>query len=574
MSLTDGRTLSEILSSGPYKIPAFQRDYSWKKPQILEFWNDAVDVFDSKESSYFFGPVVFIKNDKMSYHRVVDGQQRLTSVEILISVIRDIFESNDSVRLATIMQNFLYPITSIDHTDPILVLNENNNQFYKNVLLKPMDPDEKINQYKTKDPNELRLYENYKILYSKVKKKFLKSNKKGDKEENEKLFEFIRKILDSFKVYEIVVDSEDRAFRLFATLNQRGLDLGISDLVKNYIFMKSDKEHRDEFHGYWKKIIENLDDKNDLDDFLRHNWIASYDYVTLQSLYKVITEKIRSDKEVSSYLETLLEDSLIYNELVNGNRDDQTGDYLKSLFGELKNDSAQSVLINAHKFWKNNPKDIQILSKICLDVFFRGKTIGGKSPSEVGKCFAATANLIKIGKNLSEIKTELKKIDITDPDFQKSIQYDDHGSNIAKYLLKNIEIHTKSLDHSTKTISSTVTLEHIMPKTITNTDWSAENSKSFFNKNNHRKYLNRIGNLTLLHKVHNSELQNMSFDSKKMKYKTETDIDMTEKIADYPFWDMDEIEKRSENLSGDAVDIWSTLLDHEDVVERNSDNSD
>ena len=269
MSLTDGRTLSEILSSGPYKIPAFQRDYSWKKPQILEFWNDAVDVFDSKESSYFFGPVVFIKNDKMSYHRVVDGQQRLTSVEILISVIRDIFESNDSVRLATIMQNFLYPITSIDHTDPILVLNENNNQFYKNVLLKPMDPDEKINQYKTKDPNELRLYENYKILYSKVKKKFLKSNKKGDKEENEKLFEFIRKILDSFKVYEIVVDSEDRAFRLFATLNQRGLDLGISDLVKNYIFMKSDKEHRDEFHGYWKKIIENLDDKNDLDDFLR-----------------------------------------------------------------------------------------------------------------------------------------------------------------------------------------------------------------------------------------------------------------------------------------------------------------
>ena len=59
-----------------------------------------------------------------------------------------------------------------------------------------------------------------------------------------------------------------------------------------------------------------------------------------------------------------------------------------------------------------------------------------------------------------------------------------------------------------------------------------------------------------------------------MKYKNETDIDMTEKIADYPFWDMDEIEKRSENLSGDAVDIWSTLLDHEDVVERNSDNSD
>ena len=66
MSLTDGKKLSEIFASGPYKIPPFQRDYSWKKPQIIEFWNDTVDIFDSKESNYFFGPVVFIKNNDLS----------------------------------------------------------------------------------------------------------------------------------------------------------------------------------------------------------------------------------------------------------------------------------------------------------------------------------------------------------------------------------------------------------------------------------------------------------------------------------------------------------------------------
>ena len=572
MSLTDGRRLDELFASGQYQIPPFQRDYSWKKPQIEDFWNDAIDVHDSKISNYFFGPVVFIKNNKEDYTKIVDGQQRLTTVQILICVIRDILKSNGHDEYSNGLQNFLFPTTDVYKRNPTLQLNHNNNPFFKKFALTVMDPKEKIDSNKTTDPTEFRVYDNYKRLYKKVKERFFKSGQKDD-DVNDTLFSFITNLLKSFRVFEIIVDNEDRAFRLFATLNQRGLDLSTSDLVKNYIFMKSDDSQRREFIEVWKKIIGNLDDKNELDDFLRHAWIANYSYVTSQALYKAITEKIQKPNEVNNYLETLLSDSSTYTKIVHTTRDDDTGYYLKSLFNDLKNDSAQSVILNAYKFWKENPKDIDKLVKTCLDVFFRGKTIGGKAPGLVGKQFAIASELIRTGNDLNSVKNELKKIDISDTEFENSIREKDHQVNIAKYILKNYERYYLTQKASKKVVDS-ITLEHIMPQSLTytkgkskeiiKTDWLNPKSKSHVSETDHQKYLNKIGNLTLLHKLTNSELQNISFEEKQAKYRTESDLDITKELANAESWNIDEIKKRSSIIASFVKHIWETLLSDEE----------
>ena len=578
MSFVDGVSISDILSTSQYEIPPFQRDYSWKKDQITEFWSDAIEVFGYNQSTYFFGPIVLISSPQSKIVKIVDGQQRITSFQILICVIRDILSNNGNKDNASDLTTFLFPPMVKDK--PRLKLNENNNDFFKNVILKEMDPDEKILEYKTVKFNEKTLYANYKELYTLVKEKFYTSGKKNVAEENQKLFQFIKQILDAFRLYKITVEDEDHAFKLFATLNQRGLDLDMSDLIKNYIFMQSRQDNRDDVHNTWKKVIENLGDDEKPDDFLRYNWIATYGYVTIQNLYKELSEKIKTDQQIQTYIQTLLSDSIIYNEIINTKIDTKHGYHLNSLFVELRNDSAQPVILNGKKYWKNNPKDIESLSKLCLDVFFRGKTMGRKAPSAIGRCFAECATLIKNGSDLSDIRNKLKSIDISDEGFKSIIQNSEPSKQISKYILKNIEINRETT-YNSKIISRDITLEHIMPESIekqpdwyvaddeTDSDGKKITDPNRFTSSQHRKLLKRIGNLTLLHKIPNSELKNISFELKKLKYKTESDINMTRELADRTHWNEDTILLRCDDLSGDALTIWKTVLDDPTVDSQN-----
>ena len=162
MSFVDGVSISDILSTSQYEIPPFQRDYSWKKDQITEFWSDAKEVFDYNQDTYFFGPIVLISSAQSKIVKIVDGQQRITSFQILICVIRDILSNNGNKDNASDLTTFLFPPMVKDK--PRLKLNENNNDFFKNVILKEMDPDEKILEYINSNIKSKENYEQTEII--------------------------------------------------------------------------------------------------------------------------------------------------------------------------------------------------------------------------------------------------------------------------------------------------------------------------------------------------------------------------------------------------------------------------
>ena len=88
--MTEVENLNTILKSYDYEIPPFQRDYSWQKEHVEDFWNDAWDSINDDNTNYYFGPIVLVKTKDDLIFKVVDGQQRITTLSILISVIRDI----------------------------------------------------------------------------------------------------------------------------------------------------------------------------------------------------------------------------------------------------------------------------------------------------------------------------------------------------------------------------------------------------------------------------------------------------------------------------------------------------
>ena len=104
-------------------------------------------------------------------------------------------------------------------------------------------------------------------------------------------------------------------------------------------------------------------------------------------------------------------------------------------------------------------------------------------------------------------------------------------------------------------LKDVATLEHILPQTM-NDDW-----KKIFSDDEHKQFVHRIGNLTLLHGISNSKLQNKNFDEKKELYKSAEDIKITSELSGTAKWTSETIETRSELFAGDAEQIWISLVD-------------
>ena len=140
-----GTNLQTFFSEGNYKIPVFQRDYSWEKDQIEEFWEDAWNTYDEKVNSYFFGPIVLIDKRNGDPLKIVDGQQRTTTLNIFLILIRDIlkFKGNDELatRLEFSFKQFDHSLTS---DTPKLELNQTNNLFFLENIFKYGDPETKV----------------------------------------------------------------------------------------------------------------------------------------------------------------------------------------------------------------------------------------------------------------------------------------------------------------------------------------------------------------------------------------------------------------------------------------------
>ncbi len=563
-NIFDTKTTSfqELIGNGKkYKIPEFQRDFSWKEENWEDLWQDLIDVHKGAEEQHYMGAIVLQNtNDKKTFI-VVDGQQRITTLSLFILAIakhiKELIEKNidsneNEERLKKILDTYTGEKSLSDlYRKSKLTLNENNDSFYQSRMLDFKEPD---NYAKLRDSEKL-IYDAYKYFYKKIKEYFATIS-------GEKLGEFLEKTLDGLMFIQITVDDDISAYTVFETLNARGVELTTTDLLKNYLFAivaklgKTGSEFKI-LKENWQQIVDTVGLKK-FPVFLRFYLNSKQDVVRKERLFKEIKKQVKTPKEAVELIDKLKKTAYLYAAILNPN-DDYWSEYSNQK--EIRQSLSELKLFNIIQpiplvFAVNETKKewLNKLLRIIVSISFRYNVIGKLNPNLMEKTYNKIA--VKLYKNdisnFSEIKELLKKeVYVNDDTFvnvfkTKEIPTTGRNKNLVKYILTKIENQISSKEYSYT--DSNFTIEHILPENY-DEEWN-----SFFS-NEAEKYIYRLGNYTLLEEKKNRNLGRKPFDEKKYIYKT-SQYKLANNELNYDEWNISSLNNYQSKLAKYAKSIW------------------
>lgn len=559
----DTKTFDEIIGNGKiYKVPDFQRDYSWKQEQWEDLWEDILEIIQ-ENSVHYMGAVVFQSTSQQKEYLVIDGQQRLATLSLLvIASIRFLKETNLELpngkekeenleRIEINRRKFLGEKNPVSlHYSSKLKLNENNNHFYQSKLVQLEEP----NHIFTLSESEKLLWNAQEYFYDKVKNYFF------DNFEGVEIANFLNAIIaDKLLFMEIIVEDDLSAYTVFETINSRGVELTSTDLLKNYLFSlvaeggKTDISFAKE---KWKKVIDVIGLKL-FPTFLRDYLNSKQNLVNRQKLFKVVKPMVRTARDVFDLLDQLDDYALFYSALEKTNTSfwvqNKIGQKYVQVLNLLQAREIKSLLLAAYKHFSTN--EFNRLLRNCIIISFRYATISGSNPNEMERIYNKVA--IKIREQ--KIKTardffiEVSPfLYVNDAIFKANFSQKKINSKSEKQLIKYIfiELENEISHQSYNDLTEPSTLEHIMPESYS-ANWNEDIPESV-----HQDFVYRLGNYTLLEDHLNRECANKSFSAKreiyqKSKYKLANQI--SEKYLD---WSANHIVEYQEYLAKLAAQIW------------------
>ena len=302
-----------LLSSAYYRIPRFQRPYSWTRENIQDFWDD---VIRDNPPDYFIGSMVVFKDGNQRFG-VVDGQQRLTTIMILLAVLRNALSNVGFKALAEGIQG-LIERKNIDNVPEFILSTETSYPFFQDHILKMGAPDTPVIPMKEED-NLQAAYEQFSALISGVVDVDMKNPAVAEAKRRENAKRRLVSIRDAvlgLKVIFVKLDDEDDAYIIFETLNTRGKDLSLTDLVKNHLnkHLKPGSASVDQTKVKWERILETIEGSSAelaTDAFIHHFWLSRYDYRPAKTLFKELRKKV-TKAEAKGFLDSLVSDAQLY----------------------------------------------------------------------------------------------------------------------------------------------------------------------------------------------------------------------------------------------------------------------
>jgi len=562
----DDVDVSELFEgSSQFTVPDYQREYSWGDEQLGELWDDIMALTRSRENHYL-GSIIIIKKtgDEIKQQELVDGQQRLTTISLFLAVIRDYLESegdHDFDEVPRLVDNFLFTesnVTGDEHQK--LRLNKYHNEAFAKVL----------DGFSESVSDSSPIKKAYNYYYEKI-----------DGLRPKKVEEIRREMIQSISLVEIECGSEANAFRLFESVNNRGLDLSPVDLVKNRIFMYANNTasvDEDHVKDLWNNIITTIRPElsQEYRFFTHYSMSATEpetsDNVSKRLLYDYFNDLIdhRLD-EVGVSIEALLKDmaetSKLYVDILNC---EVSEDFRRGKIVELnnkleavqiKNDRIRTLLLRIIQDYDSADDVIEALS--ILEVLnIRTKVTGRGSNTSRDRFWSRTSSRLSQEDNKNQYLRRLVRsrapsntvlIDkMQDREFKRN--------DFTKYILDQIE-QRHYMKSSGKTISgrSTVDIEEIAPrKAFTAKKYSPWKQYLNCTQEEFDEYKNRIGNLTLLESSLNRAVGDDPYNYKRQHYLNETEFKMAMDIGkEYDEWNIEKIKDRSEKMAKITAEIWS-----------------
>ncbi len=547
-------SLSDIIGNGKiYRVPSYQRDYSWKRDNWEDLWGDILTIIETENNVHYMGSIVLQNNGEKRFS-VIDGQQRLATLTLLIlSIIKqiqrlidkNIDKEENQIRINLLKSKF------IGEKDPgsltyssKLELNENNNSFFQSHLLVFRPP----NNIKTLADSDKLLWEAYNFFQEKVADYFLEINN------GETITNFLNKqVAEKLKFIQIVVEDELSAYTVFETLNSRGERLTVSDLLKNYLFSISTKTDLEHVKEKWNKTVDIIGlDKFPV--FLRHYWISKNKLITEKHLFKILKEKVQTSPMVIELLDELEKNAQLYSAFTNYADPIWTGQKeQKSRIKEIelfKEKQAFPLLLASYNNLTNEEftKVLWIVSVIT----FRYTVIAGLHTNLKENVYNLAS--IKISNksltSAAQIAQEIRALYPSDIDFKNDFSTISINTNrskkLVRYILFQLENQKSGNDFDYEV--NPATIEHILPEN-SNNEWSNDFPISI-----QESLIYKIGNLTLLEDDKNRECGTKIFDKKKIIYST-SQYKITNEIKS-PVWTPNTMENRQSKLADLASSIW------------------
>lgn len=555
-----GATLGEMLGGDTeFVVLQNQRTYAWKEDEIMQFADDIEYAYkEGKGDSmfqYFLGPMVFRKEGRR--HIVIDGQQRLATVGVYIAVIRDVMKERGE---GGVKANGYLQYRRNGEERGRIVLGDRNKEFYNKFIIQPerakiRDKFLKSKEYSTRRNPNYWLAFAYGKFYERIKKMM-----RGKNADYVGLLDVISNMC---RIIKIDVKTDEYAYRIFETLNARGMPLAYSDLLKNHVLEQCGALDRNNIKNQWEAIVERVEAKN-MGTYIRHFWIANYGVVSKRELYKKITNYLKKgsgEKKISRYVNELYRQAEIYEALQNPEQcrrfwqyDQDIIDDLSTL-NEMNSEVVRIALLIGKAKCRENHSEYKQLVHMMLLFFFRSKVIGGAHATALELSLAKIAKTIRKTKKIELIEISktlnVKEVYPSDDLFKQKFTDKNFNQKIGRYVLEQLEFHLKK---SELQAASTITIEHIMPR-------ARDGSWKHISDDEHSNLLWSIGNLTLVSKVDNVVVSSHSFKKKRAVYEN-SNIEITRLLKHYDVWDKETINERTQKFAELATKIWYVKPDY------------
>ncbi|MCQ2710512.1 DUF262 domain-containing protein [Helicobacter pylori] len=528
-----------------FVIPIYQRLYSWKKEQCEQLWDDIIKIGgNDKMNGHFIGSILYVRdgNTHSSPLLIIDGQQRLTTITLLLIALRN--HSSDEDKRKKI-ESYLINSNKDGDEKFRLILSESD----KDTLLSLIDK----NKRKPSEPS-VKIVENFELFEKWIS-------------ENTGKLETIFKGLEKLMIVWIALEKgKDDPQLIFESMNSKGIELTQADLIRNYIIMETEVENQKDFYNqYWRAMEEDFKQNETLfNRFVRH-------YLTIK------TGKIPNEKRVYEAfkhyqqkegveIEDLLKDLQKYCgyfcQIAFKKEDDKDLNKALSFLVDLEMDVVYPLLLELYSDYSDGVLSDQDFGSIIAltESYLCRRAVCGFGSNGLNKIFPSFTKKINKDQYLESIEAHFLSLEKTTGKFPKDSEFKDSLITIDFYKLKKIKKikyfleRLENFDTKEPVDTQKCNIEHIMPQILT-LEWERDLGENF--KAIHEKYLHTIGNLTLT--GYNPEYSNKPFQEKRDMENgfKQSPLRLNQSLKDLESFGEKEIEKRASDLADWALKIWT-----------------
>jgi hypothetical protein len=544
--------IADVLIRYELIVPLYQREYSWKKEQVERLYQDL--AYAKSQGEYFLGTLVTIPQTGGALE-VVDGQQRLTTTALLLAAIRNYAAELEGAEtlVRAIQTKNLFTVSRRANDDvPKLRLNVDDNEFFIKLInpkgFAAADPPRRESHERLAEAAKLATRAVQTMVAGQARVRHL-----------DVLNAWVDFLENDATVILLQAPDGGQAFRMFETLNDRGMKTTQADLVKSYLFGEAGSRIQ-EAQAKWSSMqatLEEIDDDARTINYLRHFLITSRKFIRANDIFKTVQEPTRGESSALSFLTELDDVARIYVATFRADSDHWSG-YPKGALDALREINRFGiaplrplVLAVARSF---SPQESVTAFGFLVSFSVRLLIASTTRSGSIEESIATVALDVYKGKIASTKDLKQALIDIVpdDRDFEDAFKVATSSKpEYARYYLRVLERSFSEIQEPwfvENDDPASITLEHILPK-VPGPEWNWTDPDQI------KRFSRRLGNLCLLQRRTNSEQGSDGFETKRESYRA-APYAFTSQVAEYAAWGPLEIEQRQAQMASQAVKAW------------------